>query len=313
MKHLRTAVTLTALAAFTALQLRRWQTTAPAAPTDTAAPPALPVTPERVSVLVPGWKAANDLPPFMEAFRALTHPNLQLVLCVGGPDGSLELARRLAPDHVVLEQRPGEGKQKALERSLEESDGDVILLTDIDCRLTDDVVQALLGTLHASGGAAVTGASMPLRAQLSIPLVRSHYATEVATLPGRAEPVDGLLGRSAAVRRDALKGTRAFSVPAPSGTDYTLAKVLAQAGHRITFAPGPRIESEYPDTVRVYAHKQARWLRNAYLLGRRYGAEQEVRAVQRTLAVPFVLSGLLLASPLFPPLAVLAACCSRTP
>lgn len=290
------------LAGFGLYEWRRWAT--PAVALSPAPPP--PARQVRISILVPAWNAVADLPAFMATYIGLSWGDRQLILCVGGDDGSVTLARHYATrDVVVLEQMPGEGKQHALERCLDASDGDVIVLTDIDCRLTDAVLQNLLGTLQQSGTAAVSGASRPLAEQAHLPLVRSHYATERATLPTEAVPIQGLLGRSAAIHREVLESTRALTVPAMSGTDYTLAKTLLRAGHQITFAPGHEIESEYPGGLRTYAHKQARWLRNVYLLGRRYDADAEVMAVKRTLTVSYALVLTSAAGLWFRPLAVL--------
>lgn len=293
--------------AFGLYEWRRWRQDVPTLPPLDERPFMVPQAGvPRVSILVPAWKPGPDLHDFLAHYRRLNWPNLQLVLCVGGPDGSLETARREAGENLlVLEQAPGEGKQRALDRCLDASGGELILLTDIDCLLTDEVIGNLYAGLERSGSPAVTGASRPLPAQAEVGLVQSHYATEQATLPRELSPTTGILGRSALIRREVLVATRAFSVPAPSGTDYTLAKTLLAAGYAITFVPGHEIQTAYPDTLPLYAHKQARWLRNVVVLGRRYGAVGEVRAVTRTLALPFVLLGGLGAGLLLPPLALL--------
>ena len=307
--NLRSLLPWLGVLAFGLYEWRRWRQDVPLPPLsevgDFTAPPGAADLP-RISVLVPAWKPGPVLDVFLTHYRGLRWSNLQLVLCVGGPDGSLETARVEAGDDLlVLEQAPGEGKQRALDRCLDASDGELILLTDIDCLLSDAVIGNLYSGLQRSGSPAVTGASRPLPAQMGSGLAASLYATEQATLPRELAPTTGILGRSALIRREVLVATRAFSVPAPSGTDYTLAKTLLAAGHTITFVPGHEIQTAYPDTLRLYAHKQARWLRNVVVLGRRYGAMGEVWAVTRTLALPFALLGGLGAGLLLPPLALL--------
>nr|WP_245900683.1 glycosyltransferase [Deinococcus yavapaiensis] len=250
----------------------------------------------KVSFLVPAWNGRQDIEAFVSAYRALSYPHKELVLCVGGRDEGFEIAKALSSaDVLVLEQLPGEGKQRALEKSLACSTGEIIYLTDIDCRPNDDVLHNLLHPVVEGRADVVTGASRPLDSQMQVGLVRSHWAVERATQPESFEPTDGILGRHAAVRREVLESTRALEVPAPSGTDYTLAKELIAHGHTVYFVPGHPIPSEYPADLRTYAHKQGRWVRNALVLGARYGAEAEVRAVQRTLVMPYALLGGLLA------------------
>ncbi|MEM6430818.1 MAG: glycosyltransferase, partial [Deinococcota bacterium] len=92
----------------------------------------------KVSVLVPAWNAAEDIAAFIAAFHSVDYLNKELILCVGGSDGSFETSQTLAADMTdvqVLEQVPGEGKQGGLRKCLAVSSGEIIYLTDIDCRM----------------------------------------------------------------------------------------------------------------------------------------------------------------------------------
>ena len=246
----------------------------------------------RVSFLVPAWNARDHIPEFLAAYRALEYPEKELILCAGGPDGSYAVAKALEGEGVtVLEQHAGEGKQRALARCYARATGRLLYLTDIDCRPSDAVVGAVLEPLLRGEAPAATGPSRPLDAQLQRPFVQLEWAVERMPLPETVTPVTGLLGRNAAVTREALEAAGGFATPAPSGTDYTLAKELERAGQRILFVPGAYMPSEYPERLGVYVHKQARWVRNVFVLGWRYRAWLEVRAVARTLALPYLLLG----------------------
>ena len=105
--------------------------------------------------------------------------------------------------------------------------------------------------------------------------------------------VDGLLGRNAAVRRDALEACGAFRTPAPTGTDYHLAKALRRHGYRIRSVPQSLVVTPYASGWEGYARQQRRWLRNVVVLGARAGAWPEVRASLRTsiLGLAMLLGG----------------------
>jgi len=96
------------------------------------------------------------------------------------------------------------------------------------------------------------------------------------------EYAPGILGRNCAVRRSLLQATSALNAPAPTGTDYVLAKTLDAAGVRIRQVPESRMPTEFPTTPEVYLRQQRRWLRNVVIHGRRFGAPEEVRAALRT-------------------------------
>ena len=244
----------------------------------------------RLSFLVPAWNAAKDIPGFVASYEALSYPRKELVLCAGGIDGSFEVAKRHASDGVkVLEQLPGEGKQMALQRSFPVSCGELIYLTDIDCRPSDDVVNNLLAQLANKNLAVVTGSGRPLDNQLADVFVQTQWAVEQVTHPKVIGETTGILGRNAALTRAAVEASGAFATPAPSGTDYTLAKEMLRAGLNIVYVPGSPMPTEYPGTFGIYTRKQARWIRNVFVLGRRYGSMSEVRATVVTLTLPYVI------------------------
>ena len=243
------------------------------------------------SFLVPVWNGAHDVPNFVSAYNSLSYPSKELILCAGGTDDSLEVAKSYkAKDIIVIEQLAGEGKQKALEKSLLVSSGEIIYLTDIDCVPDDDVVFTLLEPLITNIAKVVTGPSQPLKTQLENQLVCTHWAAEQINQAANLTTTEGILGRNAALWRHILEETKAFTVKAPSGTDYTLAKELIKAGYALHFVPGAPIFSNYPDNILLYSRKQARWVRNVFVLGKRYNVFLEVRSTIITLMLPFVLA-----------------------
>lgn len=244
-----------------------------------------------ISFLVPVWNGAKELPDFLAAFRKLRYPKKELILAVGGDDGSLGIAEHYAqePEVVIIEQLPKEGKQKALERSLPLSRGEIIYLTDVDCRLTDAVICALLKPILEEGTLVATGPSEPLEAQRQMGFVQAQWAVDVAARPQIRGLTRGLLGRNVALRRQVIVATGNFSTPAPSGTDYTLAKEVLKAGFEIWFIPDVPIQTAYPATPQEYLRKQTRWVRNVWTIGKIYGEWSEVRGAQLTVALSWMI------------------------
>lgn len=244
-----------------------------------AAWPELPL----VSVLVAAWNEAAHIERHIASFRALRYPHKELVLCAGGEDGTYELAARQAgPDLRVLRQETDEGKQRALARAFRVTQGAVIFLTDADCLLADEPFERTLWPVIAKGEQAATGSSQPLPEQLADPFAFTQAASQIYSALHGPLYAPGILGRNCAVQRHLLAETAALEAPAPTGTDYVLAKTLVLAGVRIRQVSESRVPTDYPTTATAYMRQQRRWLRNVVLHGRRFGAASEMRASLRT-------------------------------
>lgn len=248
-----------------------------------------------VSILLPAWNEEGNLGPCIESILGLRYPDLELVVCAGGGDATLELARRCeSPGVIVLEQRPGEGKQGALRRCYARSTGAVIFLTDADCILDDECFEATLGPVVADGEDAATGAWRPLDRQTDHPFVQYQWAHHVYREVWMGAYAPTLDGRNAVVRQAALEAVGAFEIEAPIGTDYVLSKQLTSAGYRIRFARGSRVQTEYPETIRAYWRQQWRWFRNPLVHEARWLASPVARShVWAGLAATFLLSAAL--------------------
>lgn len=277
-----------------AYHLRRWRRTPPTQD-GPVQPHAFADEALRVSFLVPAWNAAGEIPEFVESFLGLAYSNKELILCVGGKDGSLNVAESLAqsglaqPTVKVLEQLPGEGKQGALAKSFALSTGSVICLTDIDCRLDTGSLAMLLGPILRGKESAVTGTSRPRADQLNVGAILVHWAVERKAAGRTARQVDGMLGRNCALTREAAEAIGAFAYSAPTGTDYRMAQRLQAQGYRIWLEPGSSIETTFAWPFDVYLHKQARWLRNVVLYAEWPRQLREFLGALIVLASPFVL------------------------
>jgi cellulose synthase/poly-beta-1,6-N-acetylglucosamine synthase-like glycosyltransferase len=248
-------------------------------------------------VLVAAWNEADSIERHIQSFLGLRYPNRQLVLCAGGSDGTFEQAIRWrGPTITVLQQHRGEGKQRALRRCLEHSDGEIIFLTDADCALDDESFERTLFPVAHQTEQVCSGGSRPHPELGQNPFVVSQAASHLYGDIHRSTYAPGLLGRNCAIVRSLVLASGGLDAPAPTGTDYVLAKVLIAAGARIRQIPESRVRTDYPTTVRGYCRQQRRWLRNVALHGNRFGATNEVRASLATSLVGLTMLGLPIAA-----------------
>jgi cellulose synthase/poly-beta-1,6-N-acetylglucosamine synthase-like glycosyltransferase len=247
--------------------------------------PKLTRTP-KVSVLVAAWNEQHRIEDHLRSFLRLSYPNIELVLCAGGEDSTLDIARRYACERmVVLEQQPGEGKQRSLARCLTHASGEIIYLTDADGIYTDEALVRLLTPLIEEGEQVVTGGIRPLDEQLDKVLPRYFWASDtVASF--RSPPYGkGVRGANTALTRQALDQSGGLDFDAPTGTDYQLALRLLACGFAIRQVPTSVVPVEYEETLRGHRRRQSRWLRNLLIYGYRRGARDDVLVTLRTVGV----------------------------
>lgn len=266
--------------------LRRWQRDRELAEqlrSERARTPSLTRTP-KVSALVAAWNEGGRVDDHIRSFRSLRYPNVELILCAGGNDDTFQRAARYAGDRVVvIEQRPGEGKQRALARCFERATGEIIFLTDADCLYQDDALESLLQPLIEEGEQVATGASRPLDEQLEKLLPAYLWTIDVASTARSTRYVEGILGRNAALTRQAIDRSGGLDFPARTGTDYHLAKRLIRSGFAIRHVRTSVVPSKYPEQLGAYRRQRSRWLRNLLIHGGRYGSARDVALTLQTM------------------------------
>jgi len=230
-----------------------------------------------VSFLIAAWNEADLIEAHIRSFQTLRYPNKQLVLCAGGKDETYAIARRCEGEEIiVIEQQPGEGKQRALRRCLEYATGSLIYLTDADCLLSDAVVEPLIAPLILGVETVTTGSSRPLPQQMNQPFILQQWFQELYIQNTWGEYTQGILGRNAALSHAALMASGAFQTDVPTGTDFFLAKMLLKHGNRIRFVRESAIPTFYTANFEDYRRQQTRWLKNLVVHGSHFGAHNEV-------------------------------------
>lgn len=267
----------------------------PALPSSLGLWPGMP----KVSALVAAWNEAEHIESHIRSFLDLRYPNKELVLCAGGSDGTYALACRLAdPQVAMLEQRPGEGKQGALQRCLSRSDGAIIFLTDADCVFSEEAFLRLIEPIARGKAQVVTGVSEPKAHQRLSPLVQYQWFNDLVWSYQMPPTVDGVLGRNCALLREVLEAIGAFDAPVRTGTDYFLSRLLVRAGYAIQAVPDSRIATDCPDSPQGYVRMWRRWNKNLLIHGLRFEVWKDVKGV----LIAFTLYSLILLLPLLTPI-----------
>lgn len=247
--------------------------------------PELARTP-KVSALVAAWNEQCQIDTHIRSFLALNYPDIELILCAGGTDDTLQRAQRYAGECVtVLEQCPGEGKQRALARCFKRASGDIIYLIDADCVFVDAALMSLLAPLVEEGEQVATGSIRPLDEQSDKILPTYLFALETAWNARQPIHIKGLQGANTAITRQALDKIDGLDFAAPTGTDYLLAQHLIKSEIAIRHVSTSVVPTEYAQTIRTYLRQRSRWLRNLLIFGLHHKSRKDVWATVKTMTL----------------------------
>lgn len=248
----------------------------------------------KVSILVAAWNEGPLIESHIASVKGLRYPHKQLVLCAGGTDETYQLSAQHEDDTVkVLHQAAGEGKQRALRCCLEESDGDIIFLTDADSILNDTIFEHTLSPIVNDHASVATGSWRPLDDQLSDPFVLHRWFIDLYSRSHWGDHTDGLLGANIAIDRAALEKVKGFDADVETGTDYHMAKELHRQGFTIRYVDSSVIETRFAQSLKNYHSQQTRWLRNVVTHGFQFKVYNEVvkAFIPSMIGVAMILGG----------------------
>lgn len=238
----------------------------------------------KVSILLPAWNEKSTIFRAINSFLSLTYSTAELIVVAGGEDGTYGVVKRFKNRNIKVIHQKQKGKNKALNIAFSRSKGDVIVLTDADCEMSDKWLLPLLEEIK-KGAKAVSGDNRPLPEQLSNPFVLYQYSFTLSR--SNKKGMSYLDGKNAAFRRELLEDLGGFDEDAFTGTDFSLKHRLAEKGIMVKFVAGSVIATEYPTSYSGYLRQQSRWLRNFMIYGRKYddAGERRVFLMQTLIAV----------------------------
>jgi GT2 family glycosyltransferase len=121
------------------------------------------VTATLLSVIIPHYNGAHHLPHCFKALRRQTYPHLEIILADNGStDESLPLTRRDFPEVKILELGQNLGFAGAVNRGIEQAQGQIVVPLNNDTEVAPYWAQALVDALHAHPEAGMAASKMLL-------------------------------------------------------------------------------------------------------------------------------------------------------
>jgi len=200
----------------------------------------------RVSIIVCTFDRPESVCSLIDSIDAGRIPvdlPTEVIVVDNSPDGrNLGVLDRMRTERIVLRyvSEPRQGKCTALNTALGQARGDIILLTDDDCRTPSDWIEEMCRPI-ADGRADVVGGGVVIAPQLRRTWMNEIHRVVLLDGMGRIEPAWRMIGANAAFSRGVLDRVPAFDselgpAEAGAGEDSLFFAQLREAGFRGMYA-----------------------------------------------------------------------------
>lgn len=213
-----------------------------------------------ISVIVAARNAAHTIGSCIQALRSQSVPGRDVEIIVVDNASTDDTAQVAEQAGATVVHQPKVGAAAARNAGIARAAGDIIAVTDADCRPVDGWLSAIVEPLVDDPGvSAAKGTYRSEQPQLFARFVQLEYEDKYDLLRG-VDSIDFVDTYSAAYRRDDLLRSGGFDEAMTYLEDQELSFRLAAMGCRMVFKPDAVVYHLHADSLRRYARKK-------YLIG----------------------------------------------
>jgi len=227
----------------------------------------------KLSLLIPSWNNEKYIMDCVKSLLENDYQNYEIILIAGGSgnDKSYKTAFRLQekyPDKVIAIKQQKANKNAALNLGLNQTTGDIIVLTDIDCLYQKNWLRKINKIFQNKKYNIITSHFLPFPNQNS-PLAEFNNIMNGKNLVGCCESGNVIIGNklcgaNSMFRKEVfLKKIGKFDETIPTGDDKVLGISFNKKGEKIFYFPELYIYSEcFSSNLKMYIKHRIRWARD---------------------------------------------------
>jgi len=227
----------------------------------------------KISILVPGWNATPYIKNCINSLLENDYNNYKIIIIVGGTDNSYKIALKLQKEHpgkiIALEQKIPH-KNKALNIGLKHVEGDIIVITDIDCIYQKNWLSRINEIFQDKKYNVITGLYLPYsecksslaefnKIKHGYSLINFEHAKEIIG--------NKLCGANTAFRKEVFfNKIKRFEEISRTGDDKVLGLEFNKQGEKLYFFQDIYVFTEcYSNSMKMFIKRRIRWARDLFI------------------------------------------------
>lgn len=227
----------------------------------------------KYSILIPGWNASQYIKNCVNSLLKNDYSNFEIIIIMGGLDNSYNISLKLKekyPNKIKVLKQEIPNKNKALNIGLQHVDGDIIVLTDIDCVYQKDWLTKINNIFQNTKYNVITGLYLPFpdRSNSLAEFNRIKIGNNLLNLEDNTIVIGNkLCGANAAFRKEIFfKKIGKFDESIPTGDDKILGITFNKKGDDLYYFRDIYVYTEcYSSSLNKFIKRRIRWARDLFI------------------------------------------------
>ena len=227
----------------------------------------------KLSILIPSWNGEKYIENCINSILENGYENYQIISIAGGIDQGYNLSIKLQekePNKIIALKQEKGGKNKALNQGIEILDGDIIIITDVDCIYPKHWLSRINEIFQDEKINVITGLNLPFQHHTNslAEFNRIRVGHKLVTFPDGGVVIGNKLwGGNSAFRKEIFKekiGT--FEEISKTGDDKILGMEFNRNGENLFFFRDIYVYTEhYSNNLKKFIDHRVRWAKDLFI------------------------------------------------
>ncbi len=221
-----------------------------------------------INIIIPAWNKEKTLLSCIQSIKTLKYPHIRVIISAGGSDKTIQIANSFKSEKnfVILYQRSGGGKIKAINECLEHVSEGLISIIDADIILTDKILNLMIQAINMQDQNIVTTNVRPYDSIRHIDLVKYIHINRTVSLKPNFKRNTILIGQTSILTQEVIKSIKRFPEGVFADDGLLMGACLISKGYKIFKLHEISVEMEYPIKLRDYIRQNLRWIENTLFM-----------------------------------------------